>query len=200
MGGGQLKIGPATTGTRRVMASIDPGLREMGVALWDLELEKLIRADRVQSLESEARGPEAWHSIGRQFNKFLRTNMTGLSGIQEVVSEYFRVYDHKVGRQKEVLQLAGALGAIAGAISFEPEWRIIEPRTWTRGRSKIPNQLRIWNRLESGEKRRFVGSDAESIDTILEKATNPDSDRKTTGKWSEPLDAVGVGLYHLRRL
>lgn len=180
--------------------SIDPGKARLGLALWDDNCRELIEAAYVEIPEANGRtGLEAWRPVYHAVDLRLDRMGVGSAGlaIVHVAYEYFRVYDdHRVGYQDDILQLAGAMGALS-AVDCLPDgpayYTGYDPGEWTSSRPKTPNQQRIWRRLSDEEKTAVEGTN--EIETKL-------ADRKTEslGKHSEAVDAVGVGLYHYRRL
>lgn len=155
------------------LLSIDPGLRVFGAAIWDGG--ELVRAAPIKASRS-LRGMEGWRAAAQALYLWL-----GGQHVDQVAYETFRVYRGKVGFQADVLELAGAAGAMSMVVNAR-EYRGFEPREWTRGVPEIARNRRIEARLTPIELKRLGGVDFDH-----------------PGRWQHPLDAIGVGLYFLER-
>lgn len=182
-----------------VLLSIDPGLHQSGLAIFvDSQLQW---AGTAECTDNE-RNSVGWQQMGREIATYVEAAST--SGIFDrfdlVAHEGFQIRGRK-GRPKDILQLAGVVGASFGSIStqylpdsYEDGYRYVKPQKWTKSRPKEANQQRIWRRLEGDEKNQFNGISAVALASrLFGESFEPD-------KWEHAIDAVGIGLYCVRRL
>lgn len=167
------------------MISLDPGLRDFGVARF--VNGELVEA-KTLSGPSEDRGPSAWRHNARKFGRRFDEDV-GL-----FVYEKPRVREGKRGYSGDLFELVGSLAAIA-SLAHLPEraegYEAYQPREWIGSRPKEANHFRIWRELSESEREAFDVSVEDMQDRV-------ESD--SMGSLEHCLEAVGVGLYHLERL
>lgn len=155
---------------------IDPGLRDLGAALFDGA--ELRRAGLVRSMERTARGPKAWRAMADAVEAWLGHDA---QGVVELVCEVPQVYAgaKAVGDPADLLELAGVDGAICGVLQ-PVELVGLLPRAWKGNVDPDVLTARVEAALTLREHGRI--------------AVCPRSLRHNV------LDAVGIGLHRARRL
>lgn len=127
-------------------------------------------------------GPSQWRGMGVAVADAIRELGGRKRPTDEVVIEYMQTRRGRADVHNDLIQLSQVSGVI---YAFGPPNLYHAPaNTWTQGRAKEKNHLRIEARLSNVER------------AIYE-------DRLTgfpKGSWKEIKDAVGIGLWHLRRL
>lgn len=183
------------------LVSIDPALNVAGIAFWDFQPTHSGEFDHFLSYATEVRnpidgrGPRAWDAmataVDREIQNYSRHFQNPMSEGYEVALEWLRVYKRKTKYQKDVLQVAGSIGALSTILHPEG-WHLYEPKTWTRSRPKKPNHARIARSL-----RDFEADNAFEM-TCLQLENRAIEENE--GSDEHVMDAIGVGLYHLKRL
>lgn len=160
------------------MISIDPGRQHVGVAMFDEG--KLVDAFCVHAKKADS--------------QLFATAQTVISKIayrwpgactpfaQEVALEMMQTRESNVAAHASIIELEFLSGLLAAKFNY---FTRVPANEWTGGRPKHINHSRIRRRLE--EKERDVLVDA------LEEETRSSNHK-------EILDAIGIGLYHLKRL
>lgn len=150
------------------LLSIDPGIRVAGASAWadgTFIWAKLIKG-------SKAPVPECYTDMVKAIVKSCGKDF------DEVVIEQPQVYKEKFqkGRQKDIVNLAGLVGALAVAFS---ECRVTYylPREWKGQCPKHVTQHRVLKRLKEG--------DIKKIKLVSETLNH------------NIYDAIGIGLHHL---
>lgn len=164
---------------KRLVTSIDPGVRKLGIAVFAdglLYASALIKADGTDT------GVTAWQRIADKARTWrLDHHPPGYFPKDEaLVSEYPQVYDaaHQKGGhvgQNDLIELTGVVGYLLGVIEGPGEKVTYLPRVWKGTMDKEAMQERILSRLSADE-------------------------RKNAVEQSDVIDAVGVGLFYLGRL
>lgn len=153
------------------LVSVDPGLRVCGVAVFTDGV--LTRALLVKNPEQRLRGPVAWLAMAEAVSVEVK-------GCDELVVEVPQVYG--AGKQKgdpnDLIQVAG-VGAWVGSALNPKQATGYLPREWKGQVPKEVHNARIEKKLTTQELSVFDPC--------------PPSLRHNV------LDAVGLGLYHLRR-
>ena len=169
--------------------ALDPGLRECGVALFDLDTGELLVAGMPTNPERKARGLTAWARMAEGVAAFVSSFLEPPRASSEavaivVVSECPQVYTagKSKGDPNDLIELAGVVGRVAGALGASEE-RSCLPREWKGTLNGDVMVERIKARL--GERPH------EHLRVQLPRAQD-----KHHNVW----DAVGIGLHALGRL
>lgn len=156
------------------MVSIDPGLKECGVAVWEYGV--LVAAYLVQtSIE------DTTEDIDLRILAMGDALEAALPAIDRLVVERMEPRKDKQAAWSNLLDLAYISGRVSGGVA---EVRFLRPSIWTGKRNKAANHPRIRSRLSAAETR-----------ALEEGLANCPK-----GNHKEILDAVGIGLYDLERL
>ena len=152
------------------LVSIDPGLRVLGVAVF--EDGSLTDVSLVRGLKS-GRGPGAWRALAKAVEPILKT-------ADLLVIERPQIYQgrRQKGDPDDLMELMGVLGAIVGLSSIIDVVTYL-PRAWKGQVSKDVHQARLYAALSPEDKH-------------LVDAVKPDSLKHNS------IDAVGIGYYYLR--
>ncbi|QSQ17199.1 hypothetical protein [Myxococcus landrumensis] len=125
-----------TLPARRLLVALDPGLRECGVALFDLDSGELLAAGMPTNPERKARGLPAWARMADGVTGFVSTFLEPLRAESRgvsitVASECPQVYTagKSKGDPNDLIELAGVVGRVAGALGATSE-RSYWPREW----------------------------------------------------------------------
>lgn len=163
--------------------SIDPGLRHVAVALWD---DGVLIAAALAETTGKARGPEQWAAVAalavRGVGAMMPEDATRLAS---VVTEYPEHYHTHHQRVDDLMELAGAAGAtVCGIVAqFGGVVHGLLPKEWKGSEAKSKTAARLRKELTEGELAVLVQS---------LQAT-------PAGRHHDVIDAVGIGLAHLRR-
>ena len=164
-----------------VTASLDPGLRKCGAALFIGDY--LVAADTVETLAPDrSEGLTAWRGMARAYWDWIDLWPT------RFVCETMQVYSQDGAKcAANLLDLQGVAGTILGVLETKApggldEIRRYLPRRWTKSRAPERTHKIILRALRDGEKRR---ADFDSINK---------TDRE------HAIEATGIGLYHARRI
>ncbi|WP_141592263.1 hypothetical protein [Myxococcus sp. AB056] len=175
--------------TRNLLVALDPGLRECGVALFDLDSGELLAAGMPTNAERKARGLAAWSRMAGGVAAFVSSFLEPLRAAGVVVSvtvasECPQVYTagKSKGDPNDLIELAGVVGRVVGELSATSE-RSFLPREWKGTLDGDVMVERIKARL--GERPQ------EHLRVQLPRAQD-----KHHNVW----DAVGIGLYVVGRL
>jgi len=173
--------------------SIDLGLRTAAGAEFDGQSCRLSKGFLWKTDPEESRGPKAWKSMVGEIQNTIK--MRGvISRFTTIIMEWPQVYRQKHGYGKDLLELSAVGGGVVSVFS-EVDHQLYEASEWTRSRPKGPNQKRILRHLEDGEIDRLASSLDEEPESIKQKVQN-----EKAGQIEHVIDAVGIGLYHLRRM
>lgn len=161
----------------RVFA-VDPGLRSCGLALFDGG--ELVGAELV--VHRNGNGPSQWRGMGEAVSDAIRELGGRRRPTDELVIEYMQTRRGRSDAHDDLIQLSQVSGVI---YALGPRQIYHAPaNTWTKGHTKEKNHPRIKRRLSN-----------------LEQATLEEClSCFPAGSWKEIIDAVGIGLWHLRRL
>lgn len=131
-----------------MLATIDPGLRNCGVAVWQTNPWSLVEASLVKG-SAKAVGPEAWLQMGNAVAEYLTS-----WPIANVLVEFPQVYARTKSRgdPNDLLQIAAIVGIIATKIKTI---EITRPYEWKGQIPKKVMQKRLENRLSLAEKARI---------------------------------------------
>ncbi|WP_375757961.1 hypothetical protein [Corallococcus exercitus] len=165
------------------LVSIDPGLRHCGVALFDMPSASLLCAGLPKNPEP-AHGVlslASWASMAGAVQAWLRPRVH--EDPFQLVIELPRVYAaaHQRGDQNDLIQLAGVVGTLGGALAPVTERRSVFPREWKGTLDADAFIERIKQRLASAEHLRVELPAAQDLHHNV---------------W----DAIGIGLHALSRL
>ena len=118
--------------------AVDPGLGAHGVALYDRG--ELVRAGSVRSPlpKAEHRGPEAWRVLAEGVHAWLAGVRPDL-----VLVETMKQYANGRADPDDLLELAGAAGAVVGRLALPAEG--VRAATWN---GQVPPEVR---RLRTAE-------------------------------------------------
>jgi len=171
--------------THECTVSVDPGLRELGIALF--HDDDLIDAELIEGVQdTSVRDILATQALRSSFDQCFKRWFGFESRRYDGMLVYERMQHYSKRPKADVDDLFQLVGAVHACFSGANN-AIVEgylPGTWTSGRPKDVNHDRIRRRL-SGPEVDVVGD---------ELATIPE------GQHEHVLDAIGIGLYHLRRL
>ena len=159
------------------LVSVDPGLRECGVAVWDQGV--LTYALLVQSAIQDR-------------TEHIDPRIVAMSkALYDLLGQVPQPFDVVIERMepRKGLQAAWenliALALISGVVvALGNEVTFLRPSIWTGKRNKMTNHPRI--------RRKLTPTETRALDEGLDNCP-PDNHK-------ELLDAVGIGLYQLRRL
>lgn len=161
--------------------SFDPGLRHAGVSVFDGSGTdaRLVYATLARNSEKTVRGLPAWAAMAVAACESVKGYIPNATSVT-FVSEIPQIYrgPQQKGDQDDLLQLAGVVGAVAGALGASTTVSYY-PREWGGQTPKEIKNRRTLARLEDGEKKNI--------------AAIPQSLLHNT------LDSIGIGLYHLGR-
>lgn len=157
-----------------LLAAVDPGVREAGVAVF--EGGKLARVEFVR--EDYGSGPA-------QIDRMARALYVACGGEDAgaIVCETMVFRSGRTDAAQDIVDVQTVVGALIGWAGGEAV-SLVAPGDWTSKRSKTVNHVRIRSRLDAEETARLEAG----------LARCPKANHK------EILDAVGIGLYALRRL
>lgn len=155
--------------------SIDPGLKECGVAVWEDGV--LVAAYLVQTPLDDTTEDIDLRILA--MGDALESALP--SGVDRLVIERMEPRKDKQAAWSNLLDLAYISGRASGQAS---EVRFLRPSVWTGKRNKMQNHPRIRARLSAAE--------LEALAEGLRACPK--------GNHKELLDAVGIGLYDLERL
>lgn len=166
-----------------LMVSIDPGLRHFGFALW-----RGVRLVDARLLYGEActriRGADAWNACRRALVARLIEFGVLPEHVDEFAYEAMQVYGRGTNANPaDLFELEGVSGACSAAF-VNAKCTGYPSRQWMKGRSEFANHNRIRDRLREDERQALING--------LGLIPN--------GKHEHVIEAVGIGLYHLRRL
>jgi hypothetical protein len=152
-----------------MIASIDPGLHDSGLALWtdDGELTWAVLVSTPRHL----RGIDAWWTMARDIRERLIS-------VTEITIELPQVYvrSRSKGDPNDLIQLAAVVGALAGTLLGKIT--IYKPAEWKGQATKEVTKNRCLEKLRPDETARIV-LPAKSLQHNV---------------W----DAIGLGLHHLK--
>ncbi|TSC23282.1 hypothetical protein [Corallococcus sp. Z5C101001] len=165
------------------LVSIDPGLRHCGVALFDVPSGALLCAGLPRN-PAPAHGElslSSWASMASAVQEWLRPRVGDMAF--HLVIELPRVYAaaHQKGDQNDLIQLAGVVGTLGGALAPVASRRSVYPRDWKGTLDADAFIERIKQRLDAGEHLRVELPAARDLHHNV---------------W----DAIGIGLHALGRL
>jgi len=159
------------------LVAYDPGLRWAGVAVFD---DGRLTGGAVVWVD-EGEGAGQWQAMGDKLAQWA-------SQARTVAVEVMRYRASNVAAVERVLGLAYTTGCLLGALFPEvaggPHVHLVDPHVWTGGLKKDANAQRI---------QRALGADEQAVLTEL-LAAAPKAHHK------ELIDAVGIGLFAMRRL
>lgn len=159
-----------------MIASIDPGIHESGIACWDSISGHLFHAFSLP-IPGSLRGPRAWKTMAW-------TVKEALPALDALVIEIPQVYETRArskGDPNDLIQLAACVGAIVGQLPTGVEVSCVKPAEWKGQVKKEVTQARCLTILTEEEKQRIKLPSAKSL---------------AHNVW----DALGLGLWHLDRL
>ncbi len=154
-----------------VVISIDPGLRECGVSIWDDGV--LMLACLVSSGLDTERGPKAWIAMARAVQAIYPLGVNHF-----VVEEQQK--DLRAFNAEAMFEVAGVAGALAGVYENKAKKHFgYKPRKWSR----IPKHIRHARLLEKDVLSKEEWSKVEPCAKHLVHNV---------------YDAICLGLYHLK--
>lgn len=160
------------------VVAIDPGLRACGVAVFTNG--ELTWCALVKNPEQKARGPAAWRSMGVALHQAVSLYHMPKSTVWVV--EQQQVYRFGKGDPADLLELSGVVGAaVAGTLTSSKLIGYL-PRQWKGQVPKATMVARIRERMRPSE--RVV---------LAEAAVAPSLEHNV-------VDAIGLGMYYLRRV
>ncbi|RYZ37864.1 MAG: hypothetical protein EOO71_26325 [Myxococcaceae bacterium] len=165
------------------LVAIDPGLRHCGVALFDVASASLLCVGLPKNPEPAhgALSLASWASMAGAVHEWLRPRV-GEEPFQLVI-ELPRVYAaaHQRGDQNDLIQLAGVVGMLGGALAPVADRRSVYPRDWKGTLDADAFIERIKQHLDAAEHLRVELPSAQDLHHNV---------------W----DAIGIGLHALGRL
>lgn len=123
-----------------LLASIDPGLRKCGVAVW--EDGKLVRAELVRGIKN-VEGPWTWRSMAEAVRKYA-------GHVDSVAIELPQVYRPQKIPSADLIQLTAVVGAICQEL-YAGFCVAYLPREWKGSVPKEITELRAKSRLSATE-------------------------------------------------
>lgn len=161
-----------------LMLALDPGLHECGMA-WFRE-GVLVRAALARN-DVAGRGPRAWRGMAKAC--FSAWRPRGL--LDEMAVELPQVYHSGRGKgdPADLLELAGVLGATCDRINAG-DYVPYHPARW---KGQVPKDIHHERIVDLWLDEREVAA----VRLALEG--------QPEGLWHNVLDAVGLGLHHLKR-
>lgn len=158
------------------MIAVDPGLKECGVAVF--KKDRLVECFLVQSdnQDTTANINDRILAMAEKLRLVIKKRKPST-----VVVERMEPRGNLSAAWSSLIDLAMIGGSVAGYVS---KVVYLRPSLWTGKRSKGPNHLRIQRKLTDEER-----------EVLAEGLVDCPKDNE-----KEILDAVGIGLYHLRRL
>jgi len=174
---------------RNVLVALDPGLRECGVAVFDLDNGELLAAGMPENPERKARGLAAWARMAAAVVRYVSELLdplrsAGTLGSVSVASECPQVYTagKSKGDPNDLIELAGVVGRVAGGLGATSE-RSYLPREW---KGTLDGDVMV-ERIRSRVDERPVERSRVQLPRAQDKHHNV---------W----DAIGVGLHVVGRL
>lgn len=175
--------------TRNLLVALDPGLRECGVAIFDLDSGELLAAGMPTNAERKARGLAAWSRMAGGVAAFVSSFLeplraAGVAASVTVASECPQVYTagKSKGDPNDLIELAGVVGRVAGELRATSE-RSFLPREW---KGTLDGDVMV-ERIKA----RLGELPHEHLRVQLPRAQD-----KHHNVW----DAVGIGLHVVGRL
>jgi hypothetical protein len=162
-----------------ILVSIDPGKRDVGIALFcDGRFEQ-----GAVSHTDWGDGATLLARTACDVAREIRALLAGRS-LDHLVVEKMVAHKDRREAHGDIIDLAHVAGGILVGFEGEAKLRLLSAAEWTGGRNKKVNHVRIRRRLNEAEEA--------ALDASLRGVMR--SNHK------ELVDAVGIGLYHLRRL
>lgn len=158
------------------LVAVDPGLRGVGLAVFDTQTKQLVRACYAKGAAS-GNGPKAWEAVVLAVSAELK----GVS-IGDLIMEFPQCYPRASSKvNNDLAQLAAIDGALGEAFTGANP-RVVFPAEWKGSLPKEVHHERILRTLSAEEQARICWPSA----------------KKTLGH--NVLDAVGLGLFALGRV
>ncbi len=158
--------------------AVDPGLRGCGIAIYENAL--LHCAWYCRTNNQTDRGPKAWVAmaacIEREWIVRVPRRVTNLQAIVLEVPQVYR--GPRTPNPDDLIQLAGVVGAVAFGLPSAEKIHFL-PREWKGQIKKEIHHPRILQKLSDAEK------------SGIEKTA--------TSLVHNVYDAIGIGLFHLKR-
>lgn len=153
--------------------AIDPGLHCSGKATFQDGV--LIEASVIRT-DKKVKGPQAWFNMGKALSLGL------FPGLDMLVLEIPQIYAQQTGKDpNHLFGLVGSLGALLGGLWVCPPITAYRPREWKGNTPKKIHQKWILGELSLEER------------AIVEKI-------KPATLRHNAVDAVGIGLFYLKRM
>lgn len=164
-----------------MIISIDPGLHACGLAIFHEKTKQLVHAELVKNVTSKDLAELIFHMGWRVQNALEDTGLEGLGHIY--VIELPQVYRGSLqkGDPNDLVALGAVVGSILALCETDRPRVLYKPREW---KGQVPKDImvkRIISKLSDDEKARAVLPRAKSLSHNV---------------W----DAVGIGLFYLKRL
>lgn len=161
-----------------LLATLDPGLRACGIAVF--RDSTLVAAGLPRNPQQRGRGGQTWFAMSLSVRLWLHER--GFVTLRRVIAECPQVYTagKAKGDPNDLIELAGVVGAVLGQADCD-DIATVSPREWKGTLDADVMTERIRERLTATE--------AERIDPDV-----PEHLQHNT------LDAIGIGLHVLGRL
>lgn len=133
-----------------LIAAVDPGMRDCGVAVLNSNTQEICFAFIAKNPEAEATGPEAWERMAHAVAVELEERLAGLTLGMLVVERQYIPFGTK--NPFAILGLAYVVGALVMRISA-PKKIAVMASTWKGKEAKEANNARTMRRLSPEEKK-----------------------------------------------
>lgn len=119
---------------KKHLVSIDPGLRVMGISIFDVPSAQLLSAKAVR-IGTAGRGGAAWLQMAQLSREFVQSVISDRPCT--VAVESMRTYVAGKSRPSDLLELQAVAGCVAGALN-PTELVSVEPAKW---KGQIPREI-----------------------------------------------------------
>ncbi len=156
-----------------MLVSIDPGVKLAGVAVWD---------NNELTTAWLAKGKDWADLAGNILSDLYNRYPDSIRERFDLAIEKPKIYHQskQKGDQRDIIELAMAVGAIVTCVAIEAKATIYEPHEWKGSTPKDIMIVRIKEQISPEEHTRITLPSAKSLRHNV-------------------FDAIGIGLHHLRK-